>query len=420
MSPKIHKSDVVILAVLGVFSVVLIAALIGWEQLGRQEDATAGIRTTRSTNVEGMLVCYTLFERLGMTVKRMELPFSTDSLDAVDALWVVDPLLAIRGAERAALEDWVRRGGVVACSASVGHSLNVLHPIELPACRRCCDSTHRPRATTRSVLPSLEGDFPLARDVASAEFATNAAINIDMSEQPAETSCLEVLFADPAGPRAVTRSMGEGRVIVLADSSFLANGWLGRQHNAVLAVNLIAYCFEHAGGARVAFDEYHLGYGRHETGWSVLAAMLWHSSPGWAVLTLTVSGILLLICRGRRFGTRRHPVRSQRRSKLEYVHAVGATYRAAGAHGLALKLILQGFRQRAAVALHLPPAASLADIAAALSRRSGRPPQRYMQPLRRCEQAVETGRLSARRASSLLAQLAEVETEVLDGHPSSR
>lgn len=419
MSPKIHKSDVVILAVLGVVSAMLMAALIGWEQLGRQEDATPGLRTTRSTNVEGMMVCYTLFDRLGVMVNRMELPFSAESLDAVDVLWVVDPLLAIRGAERAALEDWVRRGGVLACSASVGHSLNALPGVEIPACRRCGDGTCRAAAATRPVVSSPEADLPLARHVASAEFATNAAINIDMGERPAETSCVEVLFADPAGPRVVVRSMGEGHVIVLADSSFLANGFLGRRQNAVLAVNLMAYCLEHAGGARVVFDEYHFGYGRHETGWSVLAAMLWHSSPGWAVLSLTVSGVLLLLYKGRRFGTRRQLVHSQRRSKLEYVHAVGATYRAAGAHGLALKLILQGFRQRAAAALHLSPAASLADIAAALNQRSGISPQRYMQPLRRCEQAIETGRLSARRASSLLAQLAEVEAEVLDGRPPS-
>lgn len=420
MSTNVHKSDVVILAVLGVVSVLLIAALIGWERLGRQEDATPGLRTTRSTNVDGMVVCYTLFERLGVTVNRMELPLSSESLDAVDVLWVVDTLLAIRGTERAALEGWVRRGGVLVCTASVGCSLKALHGVELPACTPCCGGTCQVAAATRPAVSRSRGDFPLARDVEFTEFATDTAIDVDVSERPAASDSLDVLFADAAGPRLVALTVGQGRVIVMADSSFLANGWLGRRQNAVLAVNLIAYCLEHAGGARVAFDEYHFGYGRHETGWGVLAAMLWHSSPGWAVLSLTVSGILLLLYKGRRFGTRRQLVQSRRRSKLEYVHAVGATYRAAGAHGLALELVLQGFRQRAAAALHLSPAASLADIAAALSQRSGAPQQRYMQPLRRCEQAIETGRLRARRASSLLAQLAKVEAEVLNGHTPSR
>jgi hypothetical protein len=420
MSTNVHKSDVVILVVLGVVSAMLITALVGWERLGRQEDATPGLRTTRSTNVDGMAVCYTLFERLGVTVNRMELPFSAESLDAADVLWIVDTLLAIRGTERAALADWVRRGGVLACTASVGCSLKALHGVELPACSPCSGGTCQVAAATRPAVSRRQGDFPLARDVEFTEFATDTAIDVDVREPPAAPDSPEVLFADADGPRVVALTVGEGRVIVMADSSFLANGWLGRRQNAVLAVNLIAYCLEHAGGARVGFDEYHFGYGRHETGWSVLAAMLWHSSPGWAVLSLTVSGILLLLYKGRRFGTRRHLVRPQRRSKLEYVHAVGATYRAAGAHGLVLKLILQGFRQRAAAALRLPPAASLADIANALSRRSGRPLQRYMQPLRRCEQAVETGRLGARWASSLLAQLAKVEAEVLDGHASSR
>ena len=160
----------------------------------------------------------------------------------------------------------------------------------------------------------------------------------------------ERLLADSVGTRVISYRIGEGEIIVLADSSFLANGWLGKEDNSVLAANLIEYAVNTARGRRVAFDEYHFGYGSRETGWSLLGASLMRASAGWGVLCLMAAGALYLVLKGRRFGTRSAPTRTRRRSKLEYVQSVGATYQAAGAHSLAFRHVYPWFRHKASAA----------------------------------------------------------------------
>ena len=56
--------------------------------------------------------------------------------------------------------------------------------------------------------------------------------------------------------------------------------------------------------------------------------------------------VLFMIYKGRRFGIRRGLERERRRSKLEYIYAVGATYRSAKANRLTLELILQWLKRK--------------------------------------------------------------------------
>ena len=144
-----------------------------------------------------------------------------------------------------------------------------------------------------------------------------------------------------------------------------------------------------------------------------MAGMLFTTGAGWAVLVLTAAGLLYLVYRGRRFGTRRPGAPAKRRSKLEYVHAVGATYRAAGAHRLTLGLIFRWFRRRAALWAGIPASAPVADLADRLARRTGRPADRYVRILTACENAIaEPDRTSGHRLTSLLGQLSEIESEI--------
>ncbi len=204
-------------------------------------------------------------------------------------------------------------------------------------------------------------------------------------------------------------------MIVLAESSFLANGWIGRADNAILAANLVGYAVSKGRGGRVAFDEYHLGYGRRESRWGALAGMLFGTSAGWGILVVTFCGLLLLLAKGRRFGTRRAPGRARRRSKLEFVRSVGATYRAAGANRITLRLIYTWLIGRCARAVGLPESAPSGVIADALARRTGRGRHRYERAFKSCQDALAGGRLSGRRLSGALAALAEIESEVTDG-----
>ncbi len=404
MSGKNHKSDLAILTVLSVLAAVAILAMTVAGRLGGGRDQHDMSRSSRSRNVEGTLVAYTLFERLGYPVERTERPLLGNGLPAGGVLVVLEPLVPIDGGETVELTEWVRAGGVIVCSEDVAHLL-------APAADRTRSRwTERIPARTVSV-PQAARDLPLARDVAAAEFETGRTLDLrrEVDDTPAR---MTRLFSDGDGPRIAAMALGEGRVVALSDSSFMSNGLIGQKDDAVLAANLIAYARSVARGGPVAFDEYHLGFGAHETGTDAMAATLLHTRPGWAVLCLAGAGVLYLIYRGRRFGARRPVERARRRSKLEYVQAVGLTYRAAGANALALGMLLRWFRGEAAALAGLPASADLSQVAARLAQRTGRPAERYERAVRDCEAALRAKSLSGRSFTALLNRLAHIELEI--------
>ena len=418
MSGKSHRTDFVILGTLGFVTVAIVVAVVGWGLFQDDRSARAWFRTSHSRNVEGTVVCYTLFDRLGYSVRRSEKPLLAGTLDETDVLFMISPLLPTHEGETGALDLWILGGGVLVCTPGVGPGAP--HYAAADAFMRSRSAERVEDSRTTTAVPETASALPLARDVSRVHLKTSTVIDTEGDEALQGADPLDPLLTDTAGVRIAARRIGAGRVIIMADSSFLANGWIDKEDNAIVAVNLLAHSVSLARGGRVVFDEYHFGYGRQETRWAVLRAMLFHTSPGWAVLCLTLAGVLFLIYRGRRLGTRRAPGRPRRRSKLEYVHAVGATYRAAGAHGLAFGLIFRWFRRRCAERAGLPASASSNEIAMALARRTGKPQGRYELLFRECEDASVTPRLSGRRGSTLFKRLAAVESEIFNGNPARK
>ena len=198
----------------------------------------------------------------------------------------------------------------------------------------------------------------------------------------------------------------------LSDSSFLSNEYLKDLDNSVLAANLLAFALTRGRGHRAAYDEYHLGFGVEQSSWSTLWGVMAGSSAGWAVLTAGLAGAFFLVLKGRRFGTRRDGPRSHRRSKLEYVISVGASYRARGAHRLALRLIYTHVKLRCAAVAGLPANASAKAVAAQLARRMGRPAEHYEAILQACDLDLKAPRLSSRLLARRLKVLGELEAEI--------
>ncbi len=417
MSNSSHKSDIVVLSVLGILTVLAIGVMLGWGLRGGDEERRLTLRTSHSTNVEGTAVYYALLERLGFVTTRFEQPLSAETLAGVDALFLLNPVMPFQDDELLALDRWVRDGGVVICAGTARKALAFLHETgtssDLGAATGGGGSSPPPTAsgTSGSSPPSV-----LASDVSRTTFETPHALVADGNTPSEDASEFDSLFADAGGTRIAARRVEKGWVIVLADSSFLANGRIGEADNMILASNLAAFARWRAKGGRIAFDEYHFGYGAHETGWQAIGFLLLHTGPGWSVLSLMVAGVLWLIYKGRRFGTRRGIEKTRRRSKLEYVHSVGATYRAAGAGALVLEQILTHVRRRVAELFGISPNAGVEEIARRLSTRTGNPRDHYVSVLQKCDQALATGHVSARRLSALLDRLAHVEKELLDEH----
>ena len=418
MSSSRHKSDLIVLAVMGAFAGVVVLAIVvaGWIQGAR---TGRWLRTTHSTNVEGTIVCYTLLDRLGFDLQRFEHATLPETLADVDVLFMIDPVVTLTGIETAAVEAWVRAGGVLVCTPSPFALWN-LHQMRCEA----GEAYHRakpgvrPVRTTRETtkVPRRERQGELERDVHEVMFSSPRTLAPEVEDLPHDAEPMQELLADSLGVRVASRETGSGLVVCLSDSSFLANGVVGEGDNAILVANLAAYAEAHAHGGRLAFDEYHLGFGEHETATGLLSAQLMRTPAGWALLCMGAAGVLFLVYRGRRFGTRRAPPRSRRRSKLEFVRSVGATYAAAGAHRLTFRLIFAWFRRRCAGTVGLPASVSTPDLCAALARRTGSATERYTTVLGGCEAALASGDWSARRATGLLRELARVESEIHHGH----
>lgn len=412
MSESSHRTDIIILSVLGGLLAAVMLVLVILTAAPGKGERIWGVRTTHSANVSGMLVYHALLERLGFSPRRLERSVLHQEPEG-GVLFVIDPVVRINGAEVDSLRRWISDGGVLVCTA--GGPLDPIHDFGLSV----EDSYSRPEpeqppdAEKHPPTKALSGPA-LSRDVESVQLQSVRTLQPPAEVGGENLSDAQRLFADGTGLRIAGRRLGTGYAIVLSDSSFLANGTIDREDNVMLAANLAGYARHRARGDGLTFDEYHFGYGPRESGWSVLLGMLFTTAPGWSVLCLTAAGILYLLYRGRKFGTRRAPGRGRRRSRMEFVESVGATYRAAGANRLSLRLIYRAFRRRAAQAVGLPDSAGAQEIAARMARHAGGDAATYGELFRRCESVLRKSSVSKRTFQKLLQRMSEVEAEVMN------
>jgi hypothetical protein len=286
--------------------------------------------------------------------------------------------------------------------------------------RRMPHRSGQTESSEMTSIPTEHSRLPLARDVSQIYFETTEVFHIDVpdSNKPADT--VKLLLVDDRGVRIAMHKFGRGGFIILSDSSFLANGQIGKSDNSVLAANLVCYALARARGTKVVFDEYHLGSGHHTGGFSVLSKLLFTTPAGWAVLSLSVAGVLYLIYKGRRFGSRRDLEKKQRRSKLDYIYSVGATYRAAGANRLALELVHHWLKRRITGLTGLAHDAPNGTIATELCRRTGADGRQYKNILDRCDRLLARTRLSERDLLLATKQLARIEMEVFNEHRNGK
>ena len=421
MSPQKHRTDYIILSVLGVLTAGVLFTFVFWGWVKENRSGSPGIRTTRSTNVDAAIVCYTLLDRLGISAGRSEKALFSEELDEIDVLFLLDPRIPIHSGEIKDIKTWLMGGGVLICTeVPMGLHPDLNKLVENKSvCGNSCRKPRNPKEAKphQATFIPIEGrNLHLARDISRVRFETSETFDANLADPNSPSSAIEPLLVDSYGIRIATHKLGRGHLIILSDSSFLANGQIGKDDNSVLAVNLVCYALSQARGKRLVFDEYHLGYGYHKTGLDVLSVMLFTTAAGWSVLSLTVAGVLFMIYKGRRFGTRRSLEKKRRRSKLEYIYAVGSTYRSAGANRLTLELILDWLKRKSTNLTGLAENASNGAIAAALSCHSGVDSQEYKKILDRCDKLLAQTSLSARYLLLTIKQLTQIETEVFNEH----
>jgi len=215
------------------------------------------------------------------------------------------------------------------------------------------------------------------------------------------------MFDGREGPGAllVDYAYGRGRIVILSDPYVVSNAGINRADNLFLATNAVT------GGlkGRVAFDEFHHGYGETRN-------RLFAYFGGTPVLWMFAQGALVALAlvwtRGRRFARPLPSPRPDRRSKLEFVSSMAELQQRARAYDLAVENIYQRTRRALARYAGLPATAAAAQIAERVAARSGRDRARLEALLRECEDAAAGAPLGARRALQLARALRELERDL--------
>jgi hypothetical protein len=161
------------------------------------------------------------------------------------------------------------------------------------------------------------------------------------------SSARTILYVEQKGPQPEITiiPMGRGRVVAIADPTFLRNDVLRRTAGAVLAVRVL----ENVDSSRkspLVFDEYHQGYGDRTSQVDVLGDALFGTTWGRAILQVAAAALLYLLVIGVRPIAPLSRARYERRSPLEHVSALSRAYEAIGATGLAVERLVRGVRRR--------------------------------------------------------------------------
>jgi hypothetical protein len=188
----------------------------------------------------------------------------------------------------------------------------------------------------------------------------------------------------------------------------VANNGIAERDNMNLALNLVG---DRPNG-RIAFDEFHHGYGvSFGTGGGLMAyfkgtpvpSMFWQAG---------LVGFLAVYTLGRRFG-RPVPLRRERRTtNLEFVSSLANVTRLARASDLAMQNIYAEFRKRLARVAGLPPGVATPRLAAAAARRANIPERDMRTLMARCEAVADGKPIGEAELLKLVVRIREIEADL--------
>jgi hypothetical protein len=294
-----------------------------------------------ATGSDGAAAYAALLARAGHRVTRLRQVPSAGALEPTETLVLLEPPFVLQE-DASALRAFVTAGGRLVVDPGASSWLSKLEP-GAPV------HADAGVATARPIAPAVE------------------VAGVDRVEAAGEGSWSELHGALPVLGQsgrafAAVENLGRGRVVLLADDSFLHNGYLSKADNARFALAAAG-----AADRPVAFLESYHGYG---TG-SGLSAIPDHWVAAIAFAALAV--LVFMLARVRRFGPPEPDARELAPPRAEYVEALGATVARTRDRTAALEALRAEVRRRVAVRAGLGAAASDDQIAAAATR-LGLPP----------------------------------------------
>jgi Domain of unknown function (DUF4350) len=358
-----------------------------------EESEQTGNRSSYRTTPYGTRAFYTLLEETGHPVMRLEKPYNeiTDRDDIGTLVLIALPDSSGPDKEEFdALAEWVGRGKQLLI---IDQTVQLDHVIgDLVANTSFTIATGEPRP-----LQPTRYAFGVERLKLGS-----AATRIRLSGHGAVAH-----IGDDNGALLADARVKDGRVVFLTDPHIVANNGIKEADNVVLALNL----FDDLPPGKIAFDEFHHGYGSHATSEGVLAYF-----RGTPVPWLFWQGVLIAAVAtytfGRRFA-RPLPLRRERRTtNLEFVSSMATITRLARATDLAMQNVYWDFRKRLCRYSGLPSNAESAQLAARAARRARLDEAELARLLMVCDQVSRGRPVSDAELLRLVTRIREIESQL--------
>lgn len=386
---KLNASAILLIAAL--FLVIVALNFIFFvDNRATEEDEASGDRSSYRSTPYGTMAFYTLLQETGYPIEHFEKPFTELKDHEPGTLIVITPPETHNPGEDefGALNRWVEAGGLLIIvdreiHASVGDA-----------------AIHTERAESKSAVHPLQPTHFTrgVQHLALSEHATRVRV---------DSRSTTYHIGDDQAAILADAQVGKGRVVLLTDPYILANNGISQGDNVILALNLLS---EHPAG-RIAFDEYHHGYGATSTGGGLMAYFRGTPVP-WMMAQAGLIAALVFYSYGRRFG-RPIPLRRERRTtNLEFVSSMANISRLARATDLAMQNIYPEFRARLCRFGGVPAKTENGKLAAALARRARLDERNLAELLSRCEAVARGEQVSDSELLKLTARIRRIESQL--------
>jgi len=343
----------------------------------------------------GSSATYEVLARLRIPVERRRTPLfdlERDARHRPAVLVVLDPPLELAAAELAQVVRFVRGGGAVVVAGTGGGLTRCVGWRTANARRFVATDSFPVTAPLREgslVLPPV-ADY-LKPVGGPGDEARRRWRGGEVEENECETlgfvaqdTLLRLGDGRPAAVRLAAQGgggrggRGGGSVTLVADVGYFRN----RTWRTTEVPEFIAPLLVPGRRGRVAWDEYHQGFGKERSILGVLVGWLAGTPGGWALLQLVAVGLAGLAVAAVRFGPARPVLERRRRSPLEHLEALAAGLEGAAGVETSIGLTVAGLRRRLGRAGVLHPdeqRAWLAALELALPTAAGRNAVRRLQ-----------------------------------------
>lgn len=330
----------------------LLLALFGMIFGGEPEKVDYG--TSYDASGGGSRAAFLLFEELGYPVERSRRPTGGD------VRWLLFPSQTTPK-DAAALDDWVRRGGIALLALDEEAFADQLGmPVSVAGRRRI----KVPGLTGFAPSPPVRGDAYTAE-------ATDVSHVVAGPLEVMGPSGGRAWGRIGSGPIATIYTRGRGQIWLLNRPDVLANDNLRMEDNAVLACRLADAMLAERPGGRLAFDEYCHGLRDRPS-----VAELLFRPP---VLGVTIQALVLTLFVLWHFSVRFGPLRAvpppARRSKEEFLDAMAELLERNGNRSEAFRTVRDALRHKIETVFGLPTGTPVVEIVREVVRRRGMSPE---------------------------------------------